>query len=283
MREQVERLEDEADHLGPQDRAPALVEVRDVDAVEEVRPARRAVEAAEDVQQRRLARARRRRRWRRDSRGRASGRRRAARRTRRLGAELARDVPQLDDGHGVGVGRGRGPGGGLGAGAGAGRGPAVRGPPPGASAGSREPDDDEVARPQAAARRAHLGEALGREARVDGHEVDAAPCRTWTRDLPSPPTDSALTGTARTVPFVLLTAIVSFTEAPTSDGRFGRDDGEVEPARVDPVRARPVGRPRHAACAVMPRSWSSMTTGSPTRTSRTSATESASRSPASCC
>ena len=126
-------------------------------------------------------------------------------------------MPQLDDRHGVGVGarararrRAR-----------AGRARARRSwPAAGRERRVARADDDEVARPQAAARRAHLGEALGREARVDGHEVDAGPVPDLDARRPSPPIESALTGTASTAPFVLLTAIVSFTEAPTSDGRF---------------------------------------------------------------
>ena len=44
-----------------------------------------------------------------------------------------------------------------------------------------------------------------------------APRRTWRRALPSAPSESALTGTTSTAPFVLLTATVSLTDAPTSD------------------------------------------------------------------
>jgi hypothetical protein len=57
-RDQVERLEDEADRPVPHDRQRALRQRRDIDAVEQVRPLRRDVQAAEDVHHRRLARAR---------------------------------------------------------------------------------------------------------------------------------------------------------------------------------------------------------------------------------
>jgi hypothetical protein len=91
----------------------------------------------------------------------------------RLGAELARDVAQLDGrdrvGRAHGIGRPdlrdpvRGP-------AGAGR--ARRSWPAGGEGRVARADDDQV--PGGAGRRAsaHLGEALGREAGIDRHEVD---------------------------------------------------------------------------------------------------------------
>src|SRR5262249_12601519 len=57
-REEVEVLEDEPDPLAPDARQGRLVERRDVDPVEEIATARRPVEAAEDVHERRLPRAR---------------------------------------------------------------------------------------------------------------------------------------------------------------------------------------------------------------------------------
>src|SRR3954454_6375890 len=56
-RQEVERLEDEADALAAQLGEPAVVERGDLDAVQDDRPGGRAVEAGEDVHQRRLARA----------------------------------------------------------------------------------------------------------------------------------------------------------------------------------------------------------------------------------
>src|SRR5262249_14193913 len=55
--EQVEALEDEADEVAAQQRALRAREARDVDALKEVLSGRRPVEAAEDVEARRLARA----------------------------------------------------------------------------------------------------------------------------------------------------------------------------------------------------------------------------------
>jgi hypothetical protein len=56
-RQQVERLEDEADLVATQVRQPLVVEVREVDAVEQDGAGRRPIEPGEDVHQRRLARA----------------------------------------------------------------------------------------------------------------------------------------------------------------------------------------------------------------------------------
>src|SRR5437764_991639 len=55
LRQQVEALEDEADVRGAQPRALVVVEGGHVAAVEAVAALARAVEAAEDVQERRLA------------------------------------------------------------------------------------------------------------------------------------------------------------------------------------------------------------------------------------
>ena len=160
--------------------ALVVVERADVDAVEEVRPARRAVQAAEEVQQRRLARARRpddRQRRRRAASVRSTSRRAttggslpktrpsatsstagtlAGRRPRRdragVDVELERPRPARRAG-------------------GAAHGPPPRRAerPPGAGA-----DDDEVARAQRlAAGGPHLDQPLGREARDDGDELDA--------------------------------------------------------------------------------------------------------------
>ena len=58
MREQVERLEDEADAAAAQSGAPAVAERLDVRALEPVAALGLHLEAADDVEQRRLARAR---------------------------------------------------------------------------------------------------------------------------------------------------------------------------------------------------------------------------------
>ena len=82
---------------------------------------------------------------------------------------------------------------------------------------SRGPRHHEVAGREVAAHRAHLDEALGRKAgrhlHVLGRRSGACTCR---RASPSAPTERAVTGTVSTLRSVLFTAIVSFTDAPTS-------------------------------------------------------------------
>ena len=96
MGEQVERLKDEAEQAPAQRRELVLVALGDVLAVEQVAPGGRPVQAADDVQQRRLARARRA-----DDRDRVAALDdevdAAQREHRRIGAVRAADVAQLDD------------------------------------------------------------------------------------------------------------------------------------------------------------------------------------------
>ena len=113
---------------------------------------------------------------------------------------------------------GRGPGGGLGRGAGAGSAVMARrrARAPGRASRRRRGRPAAGRRASGAPRRGPRPRGPGRRAR-GRCGPRAGPGRAT---VPSPPIESALTGTASTAPFVLLTAIVSFTEAPTSDGRF---------------------------------------------------------------
>src|SRR6185295_10053786 len=56
-RQEVEALEDEPDQPVPDDRAGVVAPPGHVDAIEQVAPPRRAIEAADDVHERALARA----------------------------------------------------------------------------------------------------------------------------------------------------------------------------------------------------------------------------------
>lgn len=58
MPEQMKGLEDEADAAGPNGRAFLFAELAGVDAVDQIGAGRRAIEAAEHIEERRLARSR---------------------------------------------------------------------------------------------------------------------------------------------------------------------------------------------------------------------------------
>jgi hypothetical protein len=58
-RQQVESLKNEAEFAKPDVCQRVIVELRNIDAIERIRAARRSVEAADEIHQRRFARARR--------------------------------------------------------------------------------------------------------------------------------------------------------------------------------------------------------------------------------
>src|SRR5436190_1312786 len=224
VREQVEALEDEADPLGAQRRPLAVGQRLDVDALEQVGPRARAVEQAEDAEQRRLARAR----------GPDDGQRRRRRQhevdlaqcgDRRVHAERPRDAAQLDEPDGARGGyerrllehggrrlHGRGA---LWRGGG-------HGPRPLTAPRWAASEAPTTTRSPARRRSAEAGRTSTRfSAARPGTTLTSCVWplrRICTRELPSPPTESALGGTARTEPCVLLTEIVSLTDVPTSCG-----------------------------------------------------------------
>ena len=187
----MERLEHEADALAPQTRPLLVGQGGGFHAIKSIEAAGRAIQAANDVQQRRLAGAGRSR----DGQPLAPVQREVdidQRVDRRFGAVLFADPAEFEN--------------------------------PGRCAEQSSrilagrvvvADHDELAGRELPVERSYLHVAVRGQARLYRHVFERSVSSTWSREVPSVASDRALTGTAVTAPLVDSIGIVNRTEKPS--------------------------------------------------------------------